>query len=276
MAGPTKLLDAQQARRLGSQDSVLTIGEEAKSPGAWAGRRLLSVSGAPAFELSYWCGTCPFLFQRLEGSNGTQSIDELQTKLSDGLSGVDDAVIAAFEPLLPIGSYVPLLLEIQPTLTHPVKPGDYFAEEQDATWKSSSGFWGLPENPRTPYYRGDTRQLDEENTLFEFVVPMVPPNWNDRSKVEAHAKRLAISSQLTCVALSVLDVRQRAFADTPEEALIHWGLAHFLLDGHHKIEAAAAAGSRLQILSLLSIEHSLADDAAVERIVDSLAGRRSR
>lgn len=270
MAGPTKLLDAQRSRRLGSPDPVLNIGEEPKSPGTWAGRRLLSVSGTPAFELSDWCGTCPFLFQRLEGSNDTHSIDELQATLSAGLTRVDDAVIAAFEPLLPIGNYVPLLLEIQPTLTHPVKPGDYFAEEQDATWKSSSGFWGLPDNPRTPYYRGNTRQLDEENTLFEFVVPMVPPNWNERGRVEAHAKRLAISSRPTAVALSVLDVRQRAVAHTPEEGLVHWGLAHFLLDGHHKTEAAAANGDRLQILSLLSVEHSLADAAQLQRVSDSL------
>jgi len=99
---------------------------------------------------------------------------------------------------------------------------------------------------------------------------MVPPGWNDRDRVEEHAERLRRSSRPTCVTLSLLDVRQRAVANTPEEGLVHWGLAHFLLDGHHKIEAAAANGNRLQVLSLLSTEHSLADAAHIARAIDSL------
>ncbi len=244
--------------------------KKARLLGAWAGRRLLSVAGTPAFELGFWCGTCPFLFERLEGSNTTQSIEGLQDTLTEGPSEIDEDVVGAFSALLPAGEYIPLLLEIEPTLTYPMRPGDYFAEEQDKTWRTSDGFWGLPEYPRTPYYRGDTQALDDENVLFEFVVPMVPPSRNERDRVAEHSKQLRHSHRPTCVTLSLLDVRQRAVANTPEEALIHWGLAHFLLDGHHKIEGAAATGSRLQILSLLSIDHSLADASAIARAIDFL------
>lgn len=270
MAGRTRVLEAREARHLGHDESVLTIGEGPKESGTSAGRRLLSVSGDPAFELGFWCGTCPFLFERLEGSNSTLSIDGIEATLSKGLTQIDEDVVATFAALLPSGEYIPLLLEIEPTLTYPMRPGDYFAEELERTWKSSDGFWGLPEYPRTPYYRGDTGALDDENVLFEFVVPMVPPSWNDRGRVQEHAERLRRSSRPTCVALSLLDVRQRAVANTPEESLVHWGLAHCLLDGHHKIEAAATNGDRLQILSLLSVEDSLADAAQLQRVIDSL------
>ena len=270
MASRTRVLDARDARHLGRAQSVLTIGEGPKESGTWAGRRLLSVSGDPAFELGFWCGTCPFLFERLEGSNNTLSIEGTETTLAEGLTEIDEGVVATFAPLLPSGEYTPLLLEVEPTLTYPMRTGDYFAEELEQTWRSSDGFWGLPEYPRTPYYRGDTRALDDENVLFEFVVPMVPPSWNDRGRVQEHAERLSRSSRPTCVTVSLLDVRQRAVANTPEEGLVHWGLAHFLLDGHHKIEAAAANGDRLQVLSFLSIEHSLADAAQIQRVIDSL------
>src|SRR5690606_8080045 len=107
---------------------------------------------------------------------------------------------------------------IEPTLVYPMREGGYFAEEQVRTW-GVDGFWGLPEYPRTPYYRTATLSLDDETRFFEFVVPMVPPSWNDPAVVAAHTDRLRQSAQPTCVALGVLDVRQRAVADTPDEGL---------------------------------------------------------
>ena len=61
--------------------------------------------------------------------------------------------------------------------------------------------------------------------------------------------------------------------NTPDSALVHWGLAHFLLDGHHKVEAAARAGARLRLLSLLSVDGSLADRPEIERLVAGYATR---
>lgn len=212
MASPTKLLAAQQARPLGRDASVLTIGEETKSPGAWAGKRFLSVSGRPAFKLSFWCGTCPLPFERLKRLERHPVSRASAGHLDEGLSEIDEDVVGAFSELLPTGEYIPQLLEIERTLTFPMKPGDHFAEEQDKTWRTSDGFWGLPEYPRTPYYRRDTRALDDENALFESVVPMVPPAWNDRQRVEEHAEQLRHSTRPTCVTLSLLDVRQRAVA----------------------------------------------------------------
>ena len=100
---------------------------------------------------------------------------------------------------------------------------------------------------------------------------MVPPSWNDPTTVTAHTERLRRSAMPTCVALGLLDVRQRAVAQTASEGLIHWGLAHFLLDGHHKIEAAARTGARVRLLSLVSIENSLAERSAIDRL-DTIFG----
>ncbi|HEU0100878.1 MAG TPA: hypothetical protein VFR07_00995 [Mycobacteriales bacterium] len=141
--------------------------------------------------------------------------------------------------LLPDGVYVPLLLSIEPSLTLPSGPGDYFGEEQIATWGVDS-FRGLPEYPRTAYYRTFESAVSDAAHLYEFVVPMVPPAWSD--------------------------VCQPAMASRSQDYYEHWGLTHFLLDGHHKVQAAAETRRPLQLLSLLSVEASLSTSAQIDRV----------
>ena len=118
-----------EAVSLGGSTPWLAFGEQWRLAGDGVGRRVVFLDQKPAFELSWWCGTCQFLFQRLDGANDTLSIAELRDRLSAGLDGLDEEVISSFAALLPHGSYLPLLLNVTPRLIHPVKAGDYFAEE---------------------------------------------------------------------------------------------------------------------------------------------------
>ncbi len=120
--------------------------------------RYLTVNGHSALELSCWCGTCGFVLERLEGANTTLSVAAPQDRFDEGLTSVDDDVVATASELLPEGRDAPLLLEITPTLVYPFGTGDYFSEEKVFTW-GVDPFWGLPTYPRTPYYRGDARDL---------------------------------------------------------------------------------------------------------------------
>lgn len=136
-------------------------------------------------------------------------------------------------------------------------------------------FWGLPHHPRTPYYRTYETAVDAEAHLFEFVVPMVPPSWNDPERVGSYRDHLLTSSRPTAVAVSTLDVCAPA-ADIPgTEWFAHWGLTHFLLDGHHKLQAAAESERPLQLLSLLSVDARLADAEQVTRVPDLRAKPRA-
>jgi len=221
----------------------------------------------PAFELSFWCGTCSFIFRRLDGANEGSSVDDLSERMTQGLAGLDTDVIDTFGDMLPAGDYLPMLIEVAPRLVKPVEEGDYFSHEQVATW-GVDGFWGLPEYPRTPYYRTFETAVGPDAHSYEFVVPMVPPTWNDRSRVEAFAAHLRTSATPTAVAVSILDVCQPANARPDGDYYAHWALTHFLLDGHHKMEAAARVGMPLRLLSLLSVEASLAPPESVLRVPD--------
>ena len=259
---------AGDARQLGSVEPRLVFGDLA--------RRLLLLDEQPAFALSHWCGTCQFLFQRLEGANNSLCLDKLQSRLSAGVDDLDDEVISSFGALLEQGTYLPLLLSVKPRLTLPGQAGDYYSEEQVSSWGLSS-FWGLPEYPATAYYRTFETKVDDGTHLFEFVVPMLPPAWNDAVRVAEHAEKLASSDRPTAVAVSTLDVCQPAMANQSTDYFAHWGLTHFLLDGHHKMQAAAESGRRLRLLSLLSLEGSLASPeqvALIPRLRQKSAVRR--
>jgi len=266
-AAPPRVLGVKSGARL-------RFGEEDKPDGARVGRRCLFLDERPAFELSFWCGTCQFLFRREYGATGTVSLADLEARLADGVADLDEEVISAFASLLPRGAYVPLLLEVQPRLVRPVEPGDYFAEEQVATW-GVDYFWRLPEYPRTPYYRTYETEVDAEAHLFEFVVPMVPPAWNDPKRVASHRERLLRTSRPTAVAVSTLDVCAPATDSAGTEWFAHWGLTHFVLDGHHKLQAADEIARPLRLLSLLSVDGSLAEANQVARVPELRAGPRA-
>ena len=256
------------AIELGVPDNEATVwfGESPKPAGAANGRRVMYLKEAPAFELSFGCGTCAFLFRRESGANQTVSLDEVHARLATGLRDVDAEVVRGFGALLGADRYVPMLLRIWPTLVQPMGDRDYFSHEQIATW-GVNGFWGLPEYPSTPYYRTFETPVHADAHLYEFLVPMVPPSWNDKGQVDQYVKRLEAGDQPTAVAVSTLDVCQPA-TDRAQDYYAHWGLTHFLLDGHHKVEAAAKAGRSVTLLSLLSCAASLCDDGQLNRVAE--------
>ncbi len=246
---------------VGPENAAIRFGEEAKTEGAWAGRRLMFVNGGPGFELSFWCGTCAPLFERLEGANEKFTIGELAAILEEGADDLDESVIAAYGQLLEAGDYIPLLIETNPVLTVPGDDLDYFAHEQVDTF-GIDGFWGLPHNPKTPYYRTFETSVSAKAHMYEFIVPMVPPSWNEEQRVLQYRARLSAGSVPTAVAVSILDISGPEGHEPSSGWHQHWNLTHFLLDGHHKVQASAETGRPIRLLSLLSVDSSLAKPRA--------------
>jgi hypothetical protein len=232
--------------------------------------RFLTIEGARAFEVGNACGTCEFWFTRLEGANRNAGVTELRDALGAGLTSSNDPVVDELGALVGPGTYKALVVDLVP---RPVAPGDaddYFTREQVDLW-GIDGFWGLAHDPRVPYYRGDDVDLGGGARLFELVVPMYPPGWLNGEAVAAHGARLRRGGHPTAVSLSVLDVKQPADWPDGTEVTEHWCLAHYLLDGHHKMRAAALQGVPVRLLAFLAVDSGVASAEDIGRVLDTLA-----
>lgn len=259
---------------LGSAGSVL--GFKRTGAGRWAEwDRFLTLDGVPAYHLGNVCNTCEVLFKRLDGANRTLSAGQLGAQLRDGRPSMDARWLQSVGELMPSGDYLPFYAQVPITLVRPGGPGDYFAEEQIATW-GVDAFWELPHDPRTEYYRGRRVDLPRERkwdrAIFEFVVPMVPHSWLQADRVAEYRSQRG-NELPTALTLSILDVKMPATWDREPTVAEHWCLVHYLLDGHHKTYAAALDGAPVGLLSYLAVRQSIAGPGDVLEAVGRLAWR---
>lgn len=94
------------------------------------------------------------------------------------------------------------------------------------------------------YYRGRSLPLDEHCQLFEFIMPMFPFTWLDPKRLSHYSDEITRGILPTAFTLSILDVKQPAVWKGDPKITEHWCLAHYLLDGHHKMHAAAQQSAR--------------------------------
>lgn len=241
------------------RQQFMTLGSEQPRIGvAWEPMpsRYLTIDGTPAFQIGYSCGTCGLVLRRQHSVPGeTLSVHAVRDRLNAGLDDLDPQVIEAFSAQLPIGEYLVLLLEVAPRLVHPGTADDYFAVgtgEGAVCWRNEEFEYSI-EPANTPYYRLGKRAFGSGDELFEFGVPMTNPTGLDHDTVGHYADDDSVHP--TAVALGLLDVEGPWF-----RSIEHWGLFHFLLDGHHKMLAAATADRPLRLLSFVAAAHSLATD----------------
>lgn len=202
------LIDVRVNASLGVPQRRATIAVPTPKPvpGAAFPPRRLMLRGVPVFELNLWCGTCPAIFHTL---NATQQADlNVATEhLNAGLDDLSTDVIGAYGKVLPESTYTLLLTDVLPQFTEPGGKNDYFMHEQVATWGVDPAV-GTPEDPRTPYYRTFETPVGTNGHLYEILVPMVPPSWNNDNRIAQYAA--TASEAATAVAYSLLDVLQPA------------------------------------------------------------------
>jgi hypothetical protein len=171
-------------------------------------------------------------------------VTEVRDRLNAGLDGFDGQLIDAFSSQLPRGDYLVMLLEVKPRLVVPGSADDYFATDGPAGWRNEEFEYSVdPTN--VSYYRLGSRAVNlDETTTTQYAE---------------------VASHPTAVAFGLLDIEGPWFRRER-----HWGLFHFLLDGHHKTAAAAMAGRPLRLLTFVSASDSLAGDDELLRLPEVL------
>jgi hypothetical protein len=243
--------------KINVQGSKSLVDFATKGGGSWeVWDRFITIDGKDAYHIGNICGTCSFFFQRLNGANQSLNPREFQNELSSGLTGLTDAQAAVLSELLADGAYDASLLFRIPRLVTPGETDDYFCQEQPALW-GIDGFWGLPHDPRTKYYRAQDKPLDDGAHLFEFLIPMFPDSWLDIKRVSEFEGHLEEGRCPTALAISVLDIKEPANWDGDPAITSHWCLAHYIIDGHHKLFAASRAKRPIGLLSILALDRGI-------------------
>jgi len=234
--------------------------------------RFITLDGKRAHYIGNICGTCPFIFERRDGATDKISPAELSNSLRSGVSSIDEAITRAAMEVLPAGVYKTLLLSCVPRLIIPSKKGDYFFEEQIELW-GMDPFWGVPHYTKNEYYRTEPAKISDRGELFEFIVPMFPRRYLHERTIHSYETLLGHQAIPTALAVSILDVKQPADWDGDPEVTSHWCLAHYLLDGHHKLCAASQARKPISLLSFLAVEKGVSSAEQIAEVLTILAQR---
>lgn len=265
---PAPALIARAARRIEGGSPLIAFPR--RDGGSWKGwHRYLAVRGETPFELGNICRTCQFWFRRLSPEAAPIDVESVNVRLEEGLATLDEETVSAFARLLPEGDYRIALLELVPQRVRPGGASDYFRNEQAAAWDDLQEQDVI--DPGTDYYRPAGRSavaVGERGGLsFEFLVPLQRPDGLDEARIGFFEERLAGGRTPTAVSVGMLDLKQHW-----DSATAHWCLAHFLLDGHHKVEAAARSGRPLTLLSFIACDAGLSSADEVDRLLASYAG----
>lgn len=244
------------------KNSKSIVSFDTKGGGQWEKwNRFISIEGKPAYEIGNVCGTCSFYFERLDGANQSVHPTELIEQLNEGLNELDNRTIEKIAEIIPNGKYKVLLLTVYPKTVELGTDKDYFANEQVKLW-GIDGFYGMPHNPKINYYRGTDKPINQDETVFEFIIPIFPKNWLQLDRVDFYKTQIENGKIPTAISLSVLDIKAPAAVwidDQEPEYTGHWCLAHYILDGHHKMFAATELNKPINIICFLAIEQGIND-----------------
>jgi hypothetical protein len=243
---------------IANSSSILSFEKPSSGPGPEFDRYLM-IENKRAYHIGNICGTCEFLFERLDGANKNISATNIAERLNAGINITESAFTEALSRILPDGSYFVNFPIVRAQLITPGDPDDYFINEQVDLW-GLEPFYALPHNPKIMYYRSRSIALGKHSQLFEFIIPMFPHTWLNPERLTHYRNEISSGVQPTAFALSILDVKQPAvWNGNPNPQITeHWCLAHYLLDGHHKIHAASQLHAPLKLVSFLAIDESVA------------------
>lgn len=272
MADPN-LAHFRRQIRLGTSNPVVGLTTAGVDRFAWDWKRHVTVNGAEVAWIGNGCETCGYMFEQLAAPTPIVELDQLRAKFARGLFTLDDDVVETIGSLLPEGEYAVALMKCLPVRIEPGGPGDYFFEELSNACNplqlpGDEMFEPYTET-NTHYYRLFARSglsvgRDPHGyggTRFDFIMPLAQSI--DPGTVATYLKSLEDGRRPTAVSLSVLDISMLSHGEP------HWCMAHYLIDGHHKVAAAAEAQKPLTLLAFVSLDEGVCREEDVRHFLST-------
>lgn len=106
--------------------------------------------------------------------------------------------------------------------------------------------------------------------VFEFIVPMFPHGWLTGETVDEFREIIQNGGAPTAISVSVLDRKQPANWYNDQVITEHWCLAHYLIDGHHKVYASNIVQKPITLLSFLAVDEGISSPDDVAQLLDNM------
>ena len=257
------LFQNTQGESIISFEPSQTVG--VRSPGdtgSWY--HYLTVAGERVFEYGCPCGTCGIVFRKIGFAEHRLSDPDV-VKLLGALDALpSEDTLRKLGRILEPGTYFALLLEGLVTQVEPGTPEDYFATDVVRLFGLEPPDYAEPAGPATSYWRfGSEHSLPRRGRttgrhralVTSVVMPLHSPESLERSRVEYWREQHESGLPLTAIAVGVIDNQEPAMSPSdPDYAFEEQFLfTNCLIDGHHRVQAAAESGARVRILSFLAL-----------------------
>jgi hypothetical protein len=209
-------------------------------------RCYLDVDGEPYYGRGITCDTCCAIFQSVRDDKLPLTPEQLSKRLEMGLGlwDVPQDIVDTVKPLLPRGKYIAALISAAPSLAPPRMSKGMSNFGVDFFWKGH-------------FHR------NQQEIWNEIILPLYSKNRLNKKRVEFYKDRLKQCELPTALAFSIVDVHSpmEQYCLTIDDAralrgqvFLDWTLAHFLIDGHHKVMAASQLNMPITILSFMLVK----------------------
>lgn len=218
--------------------------------------RTITINGELLVQNGVHCDTCLWLFERLPNDPKVTSLagQQLAEQLGQGVTHLTSETIELSQQLIPNGDYYVLLSKINPFLRIPIysKREPYFTED----------FF------EEPYYliQSKLKPWKNEPTTFygfkHFVVPLQKIDTLDKERVEYWKQQLNKGVEPTVLTVGLWDHKYFPFTTQYTDEIDIYDndmLSEYILDGHHKLYAAALESKPLTLLSYIRKDNYFGD-----------------
>ena len=98
---------------------------------------------------------------------------------------------------------------------------------------------------------------------------MFPDGWLDSARVTEFEGYIREGRRPTALAISVLDIKQPAIWSGRPPVTCHWCLAHYIIDGHHKLFAASREKQPISLVSMFALNRGISGPEHHARLIEA-------
>lgn len=215
--------------------------EAPKSSDGTSWHRELCINQKSIFSYGPNCETCQFFIEQCNSVDSSITINEIRQVLNTDVSDIPKNLIDSIKTILPNNIYGISFRDIKPTV---------FSNHEYQLSKELT-LYELCKKDITKMVnesKNDNEKDKYKELIFhEYILPIQKNTFLNDQTIKSYEKLLTEQKTPCAIAISVLEIHGRD----------HWYdifLLHFLLDGHHKMQAAANIHSSIKLLSFIKCD----------------------